>query len=186
MLDLLTQPWPWYVAGPLIGLMVPLLLLLTGKSFGISSSLRHLCAAALPGRAGYFRYDWRREGLWNLAFVLGILLGGVIAGTVLHNPAPVAISEATRADLYALGIRHFDGLVPSDVFSWSALPTVRGLSALVLGGFLLGFGARYAGGCTSGHAIMGMATFDRASIVATLGFFAGGLIVTYLLLPFLL
>lgn len=186
MLEALSQPWPWYVAGPLIGLMVPLLLLLTGKSFGISSSLRHLCAATLPGRAAYFRYDWKRTGLWNLAFVFGILVGGVIAGQWLAGPDTIAISDATRDALTALGVRDFTGLVPDDLFSWSALLTPRGFVPVVVGGFLLGFGARYAGGCTSGHAITGLAMFEKASLIATLGFFAGGLAVTYLLLPYLL
>ena len=185
-MEILTTPWPWYIAGPLIGLMVPLLLLLTGKNFGISSSLRHACAATVPGRAEYFRYDWKQKGLWNMTFALGILLGGVIAGTLFANPDPIAISQATHADLAALGIQDFDGLVPDDVFNWSSLLSVPGLIIIVLGGFLLGFGARYAGGCTSGHAIMGMATFQKASLLAVVGFFIGGLAVTHLLLPLLL
>lgn len=185
MLEVVSQPWPWYIAGPLIGLMVPLLLLFTGKSFGISSSLQHLCAAALPGRAAYFRYDWKRVGGWNLAFVGGILAGGFLAGTVLAGPDPIALSEATRADLAALGVQDFSGLVPADLFSWSALGTGAGLTALLVGGFLLGFGARYAGGCTSGHAITGLANLDKASAIAVGGFFAGGLLATYLLLPLL-
>ena len=167
MLELLSQPWPWYVAGPLIGLMVPLLLLLTGKAFGISSSLRHVCAATLPGKASYFQYDWVRRGLWNLVFVVGVLIGGVIAGTLLHNPEPVAISEATRSALAGLGIQNFSGLLPADLFSWSSLTTLPGLAAIVLGGFLVGFGARYAGGCTSGHAITGLATFQLPSLMQT-------------------
>src|SRR5690606_30509875 len=150
-----------------------------------SSSLQHVCAAVLPGRAEYFRYDWTGKGLWNLVFVLGILICGVVAGTLLASPDPVAISEATRTNLSALGVRDFDALAPADVFSWTSLFTVRGVFALVVGGFLLGFGARYAGGCTSGHAITGMATFDKASVIATLGFFVGGLAVTYLVLPLL-
>lgn len=187
MIEFLSQPWPWYVSGPLIGLMVPLLLLLTGKNFGISSSLKHVCAATIPGRAAYFQYDWKKEGLWNLVFALGVLIGGFIAGTLLANPDPfIAISEATRADLAALGIEDFRGLVPSDLFSWSSLLTPSSLIALILGGFLLGFGARYAGGCTSGHAIMGLATFQKPSLIAVLGFFIGGLFVTYLILPLLL
>jgi hypothetical protein len=185
-MEILTTPWPWYIAGPLIGLMVPLLLLLTGKNFGISSSLRHACAATFPGRADYFQYDWKQKGLWNMTFALGILIGGVIAGTLFANPDPIAISQATQADLAALGIQDFSGLVPDDVFSWSSLTTVPGLIIVVLGGFLLGFGARYAGGCTSGHAIMGMATFQKSSLIAVIGFFIGGLTVTYLILPLLL
>lgn len=185
-MDILTTPWPWYIAGPLIGLMVPLLLLLTGKNFGISSSLRHACAATIPGRADYFQYDWKKKGLWNMTFALGVLIGGVIAGTLFANPDPIAISQATQADLAALGIQDFNGLVPDDVFSWSSLTSVPGLIIIVLGGFLLGFGARYAGGCTSGHAIMGMATFQKSSLIAVIGFFIGGLTVTYLILPLLL
>ncbi len=186
MIEFLSQPWPWYVAGPLIGLMVPLLLVLAGKNFGVSSTLRHACAATLPGKAAYFDYDWKKKGLWNLTFVLGILLGGIIAGTLLLNPDPIAISEATHADLAGIGIRTFTGLMPDDIFSWSTLSTIPGLIIIVGGGFLLGFGARYADGCTSGHAIMGLATFQKPSLIAVIGFFIGGLTVTYLVLPLLL
>lgn len=185
MIDLLSEPWPWYVAGPLIGLMVPALLLLRGKAFGVSSSLRHLCAATVPGRNPYLQYDWKEKGLWNLVFVLGILLGGFVAGTLLANPDPIAISAATRADLGALGITDFTGLAPAEVFSWSNLASVPGFVSIVVGGFLVGFGARYAGGCTSGHAIMGLSTFQKPSLYATLGFFIGGLATTYLLFPLL-
>jgi uncharacterized membrane protein YedE/YeeE len=127
MLELLSRPWPWYVAGPLLGLFAPLLLLLGNKLFGISSNLRHACAAVLPGDIAYFRYDWRREGGWNLVFALGILVGGFLARWVFANPEPVAIAAKTRGDLAALGIRDFGGLVPDDLFSWSALLSVRGL-----------------------------------------------------------
>lgn len=182
----LSQAWPWYLAGPTIGLLVALLLLTTGKAFGVSSSFRHLCAATFPGRAEYFRYDWKRVGTWNLVFVLGMLVGGFIAGWLFANPEPVAISTATRADLAALGIRDFDGLVPDDLIGWGALASFPGFVAIVLGGFLVGFGARWAGGCTSGHAITGLAGLQKASLVAVIGFFAGGLIVTYLVYPVLL
>lgn len=186
MLEFLSQPWPWYIAGPLIGLMVPLMLLLIAKPFGISASLRHVCAATLPKDIAYFRYDWKKQGAWSLTFAVGILIGGVIAGTLLMNPDPVAIAEATRTDLAALGIRDFDGLVPTDLISWSSLGTLPGFIAIVVGGFLLGFGARYAGGCTSGHGITGLATLQKSSFVAIIGFFIGGLFVTHLLLPLLL
>ncbi|MGH7566743.1 MAG: YeeE/YedE family protein [Gemmatimonadota bacterium] len=180
------QPWPWYVAGPLIGLVVPLLLLLAGREFGVSSSLRHICAATWPGKADYFRYDWRRKGLWNLTFVAGILLGGVIAGRLMANPEPVAIAASTRSALAALGIRDFSGLVPADLIGWSALLTLRGFCAIVVGGFLVGFGSRWAGGCTSGHAITGLATLQPASMLAVAGFFTGGLFVTWVVLPWLM
>jgi len=166
--------------------MVPLLLLLTGKTFGVSSSLRHTCAATLPSTADYFQYDWTSKGLWNLLFVAGILLGGFIAATVLGGGGPTGISSATQSDLQALGITDFSGLVPPELFSGSALTTVPGLVALLGGGFLVGFGARYAGGCTSGHAITGLATLQVPSLIAVVGFFIGGLFTTYVLLPLLL
>lgn len=186
MPDVLTRPWPWYVAGPLIGLVVPALLLLGNKSFGISSNLRHACAALAPRGIAYFRYDWRKEGGWNLAFALGILAGGLVGGLLLANPEPIALSARTKADLAALGLRDFTGLVPREVFNWASLLTVRGLVVLAVGGFLVGFGTAYAGGCTSGHAITGLADRQLPSLIAVCGFFAGGLASTWLLLPLLL
>jgi hypothetical protein len=186
MEGLLTASWPWYVAGPLIGLFVPLLLLLTGKAFGVSSSLKHTCAATVPGRAEYFQYDWKASGLWNLLFVVGILLGGVLAVQFLGGGGPTGIAAATKTDLQALGITDFSGLVPPELFSWSSLTTLPGIVALVIGGFLVGFGARYAGGCTSGHGITGLATMQAPSLIAVVGFFIGGLLTTHLLLPLLL
>jgi uncharacterized membrane protein YedE/YeeE len=184
MLELISQPWPWYIAGPLIGLMVPLLLVIGGKVFGLSSNLRHLCAASLPANIEFFKYDWKESGMWNLVFVVGVLLGGAIATFVLTSPDPViGISEATRADLQNLGITDFTGFVPSEFLSWSGLLTLPGFLMIVGGGFLVGFGARYAGGCTSGHAISGLSNLQLPSLVAVIGFFAGGLIVTYVLLP---
>lgn len=184
MFDMLARPWPWYVAGPLIGLFVPALLLLGNRQFGISSNLRHLCAALAPARIEFFRYDWKITGLWNLAFLAGILVGGYIAARLLGVP-DVAVSPETKAVLGRLGIRDFAGLVPADVFNWSSLLTLRGLTLIVGGGFLVGFGTAYAGGCTSGHGISGLAVFDRASLLAVAGFFAGGLLGTYVLLPLL-
>ena len=183
MIDFLSQPWPWYVAGPLVGLIVPALLLLGGKQFGISANLRHICAAVIPGDLEFFNYDWKKSGLWNLTFVGGVLIGGLVAGTLLEHPDPIAISEATLEDLRTLGVQNFSGLVPGEVFSWSGLLTFKGLLLIVGGGFLVGFGARYAGGCTSGHAIMGLADLQLPSLIAVLGFFAGGLAATHFLLP---
>jgi uncharacterized protein len=181
----LQHPWPWYVAGPLIGLFVPALLLLDNKSLGISSNLRHLCAALAPRKVPFFHYQWKEAGLWNLVFLVGVVLGGFIGGHLLAAPA-VAIATATHADLAALGIHDFSGLAPRELFSWSAALTPRGLVLLVAGGFCVGFGTAYAGGCTSGHGIAGLANLERASLVAVLGFFAGGLFATFVLLPHIL
>ena len=187
MISIFSQPWPWYVAGPLIGLFVPALLLLGGKQFGVSANLRHLCAAALPANLDFLKYDWKKSGSWNLAFALGILLGGFVGATFLASPDDtIALAPATLAALGDLGITNFSGLMPAGLFSWQALATVPGFTMIVGGGFLVGFGSRYAGGCTSGHAISGLANLQLPSLVAVLGFFAGGLFVTYVLLPILL
>jgi hypothetical protein len=186
MLDLIRQPWPWFVAGPLIGSAVPFVFWYGSKKWGVSQSLQHLCAATLPRGIEYFRYDWRREGGWNLAMVGGVVAGGFVGGRVLSRPDDVVrISDATRADLGALGVTDFSGLLPSDHFSFEALLTPTGFVLVVVGGFLVGFGARYANGCTSGHAISGLATLQPSSLVAVVGFFVGGLLSTHLLLPLL-
>lgn len=185
-MDVLTRPWPWYVAGPLIGLVVPLLLVLGNKPFGFSSNLRHACAAVAPCGLRHFSYDWRKEGGWNLLFALGGVIGGVLGGVVYANPEPIALAASTRSALTALGITDFTGLVPREVFAWPALAGVRSWLLLGAGGFAVGFGTAYAGGCTSGHAITGLADGQRASFIAVLGFFAGGLVATWLLLPLVL
>jgi uncharacterized protein len=185
ILEALRQPWPWYVTGPLIGLLVPALLLLGNKHFGFSSNLRHACAM-MPSRIDFFNYDWRHVGGWNLIFALGTVLGGLTAGVLLSNPEPLRVSSQTAADLTALGVSVDGQLVPGELFSWSSLTTLPGFILMVLGGFLIGFGARYAGGCTSGHAISGLANLQLPSLVAVAGFFIGGLLTTFVLLPVIL
>lgn len=185
MLDWLYQPWPWYVSGPLIGLFIPLLLFISNKALGISSSLRHTCAACFPGNIPFFKYDWKKEGLWNIVFVLGVLIGGFLGGYVFRNPEPIALSAATISDLQQLGLTDFSGFVPEELFSWGNLLSVQGIIFLVFGGFLVGFGSRWAGGCTSGHAISGISNLQVASVVAAISFFIGGLIVTHLFFPLL-
>jgi uncharacterized membrane protein YedE/YeeE len=183
-MDLLTQPWPWYVVGPLIGLTVPVVYLYAGRKWGISSTFRDVCAATFPRDLEYFDYSWRARGGWRLTMALGLIVGGFIAAAT--SSADVAISAATRADLTALGISDFTGLVPVEIFSWSALGTLPGLVLIVGGGFLVGFGTRYANGCTSGHAISGLSALRVTSLVAVVGFFVGGLLSTHVLLPLVL
>jgi uncharacterized membrane protein YedE/YeeE len=168
-----------------IGLFVPALLIFGDKLFGVSSSLRDICSAVLPAKVDYFRYDWKRTGLWNLLFVAGILVGGFLA-THWSGRQDIAISEPTRLALTKLGIHDFSGLAPRELFTWSALLTLKGFVSVVIGGFLVGFGAAYAGGCTSGHAISGLADLQLPSLIAVVGFFAGGLIATNFLLPLFL
>jgi len=182
-MEIFTQPWPWYVSGPLIGLIVPLLLILGGKQFGVSENLRHICAACSFGEIHFFDYNWRKKGMWNLLFALGTIIGGFLGGYVFRNPNPIDISGETVADLRHLGIHNFQGFVPHEIFNWSSLGSPVGLAVLVVGGFLIGFGSRYAGGCTSGHAISGLSNLQLASLIAVIGFFIGGLIMTYFILP---
>jgi hypothetical protein len=184
MPEFVSHTWPWYVAGPIIGLFVPLLSLIGDKRLGISGNLRHLCAAILPGRIGLFQYDWKKSGSWNLVFLLGVTAGGFI-GVRLPGTHDIAISPETKTALAALGIHDFSGLVPQEWIGWHALLTVKGFVSIVIGGFLVGFGTAYAGGCTSGHAISGLSEFQWPSLLAVIGFFAGGLLATWLLLPLL-
>jgi uncharacterized protein len=181
------EPWPWYVAGPIIGLTVPLLLLMGNKRLGVSSSLRHICAACLPfSKIPLFNYDWRKE-TWSLFFVGGILFGGFIGGYVLGNPNPVQLSSETGNYLQSFGINYSDGgLLPKEIFSWDMLLTLKGFLMMAVGGYLVGFGTRYAQGCTSGHGIFGLATFQWPSLVATICFFVGGIIVNRFVLPVIL
>lgn len=185
MLELIRQPWPWYVAGALIGLTVPALLLLGNKHFGISSSLRHICAACLPANISFFKYNWRRE-MWNLFFVGGVLLGGLVATQLLSNPDPIQVSAKTVNDLEALNVTVDNELMPASIFSFENLFSLKGLVFFVLGGFLVGFGTRYAGGCTSGHSIMGLSTLQWPSLVATCCFMAGGFAMVHLIFPWLM
>ncbi len=185
IIEFIKQPWPWYVAGPLIGLMVPTLLIIGNKSLGISSSLRHVCAACVPAKIPFFSYDWKKE-MWNLFFVFGIFLGGVISAYYLKNDAPIAVAPELANELANYSITDYNGLVPVELFNWGSLFTLRGFILMVVGGFLVGFGTRYAGGCTSGHAIMGLSTLQLPSLIATISFMVGGFIMANLILPFIL
>ena len=185
MLEIIKEPWPWYVAGPLIGLTVPAFLIIGNKSFGISSSLRHICASCMPANIPFFKYDWKKE-VWNLFFVFGIFLGGIVAFNLLANPNPVEINPQLATELATYGITDYNHLVPQNIMNWESLFTLRGFLMMVFGGFLVGFGTRYAGGCTSGHAIMGLSNLQLPSLIATISFMVGGFIMANLILPIIL
>lgn len=179
--------WPWWVGGPLIGLVVPIVYLYGAKKWGVSSTLQHMCAATVPAGIEYFRYDWWSRGGWQLMMALGMVIGAAIAHVFLVSPdAVLPISERTWTALSELGLQDREGMLPSSIFSWSGLTTLPGFILIVVGGFLVGFGARYANGCTSGHAISGLSNLQRSSLAAVIGFFVGGLTVTHLLLPLIL
>jgi uncharacterized protein len=185
MSELLKEPWPWYVAGVIIGLTVPTLLILGNKHFGISANLRHACAACLPANVKFFNYNWKKE-VWNFFFAGGIIIGAFLATQFLSSPGPVQVHPALLNELKDYGITDHSKMLPSELFSLESLFTLRGFVMLVVGGFLVGFGTRYAGGCTSGHSIMGISNLQLPSIIATLSFMIGGFIMANLLLPFLL
>jgi hypothetical protein len=182
MSEFLSQPWPWYVSGPLIGLMVPLLLWMGNKKFGVSSSFRTICSMCVPMKpeAGYLGYDWKSE-VWNLFVMAGIMAGGYIGFNVIGSGADIPLTEVARTTLSGSGVTDFYNLLPADFFNWDTLLTWKGILRIFIGGILIGFGTRYADGCTSGHAIFGISTMQWGSMVALIGFFIGGLISTHLL-----
>ena len=185
-MEWIVEPWPWYVTGPLIGMFVPAMMWL-GSSFGISGNLESICSLAGAGRiSDYFKFDLVPR-VPSLLFVAGAILGGFIAGNYL-TAADYSIDltqEAIRS-ISDLGITEFNGLQPTELFNWEFLLTWQGALLLCLGGFLIGFGTRYAGGCTSGHSITGLSAMRPASLIATIGFFIGGLITTHFILPLIL
>jgi len=184
-MQILNAPWPWYVAGPIIGITVPLLLLLGNKRLGISTTLRQICAACVPSDIPLFNYDWKKDS-WNLFFVAGVTFGGLIGGILLANPNPVAISGPTLQFLSSMGITDFNGLMPSELFHWNALFTSKGFYLMIVGGFMVGFGTRYARGCTSGHGILGLSALQWPSLIATMSFFIGGILFSHFILPLIL
>lgn len=182
MLESISQPWPWYTSGIVIALVM-LILLFFGKSFGFSSNLRAICAACGAGKnVKFFDYNWRAQ-TWNLLFLVGAVLGGFISSEFLSNGEAVQISQATVNDLRELGFSFPDDLQPEEIFSLEAAFSLKGFLILLLGGFAVGFGARYAGGCTSGHAISGISNLQLPSLIAVIGFFIGGLFTTWVLIP---
>lgn len=184
-MNLLFQTWPWYVSGFLIGLIM-LCLIYFGKTFGISSNLRSLCAMTGVGnKISFFDYDWKAHR-WNLFVVLGAMLGGFVAVHYMSDISNVAINPKTISQLAALGIDEPNGkLVPDALFGSQIFESPYHIFILIVGGFLIGFGSRYAGGCTSGHAITGLSNLQLPSLKAVVGFFVGGLIMAHFILPLL-
>lgn len=186
ILEFVSQPWPWFVDGPLITLVM-FFLLYFGKSFGISSNLRTMCAIGGAAKfSEFFDFDWKKQ-TWNLIFVGGAITGGFIASYFLTNEQPIQLAEPIVKELQSYGLSNIGNtIVPPEIFSFEGLFTLRGFIMLVVGGFFVGFGTRYAGGCTSGHAISGLSNLQFPSLIAVIGFFIGGLVMTFLILPYIL
>ena len=186
MIEWVSQPWPWYVGGPLLGLMVPLLLVTSNKHFGVSSSFRHVCAAAFPKlRVSYLKYNWKDES-WSLVMMAGVIVGAAVAVLFLGGNRMPAVSAQAMEMFRAWGLSDFSSLQPAEIFAVGEFLQPRNLIMLLGGGFLIGFGTRYGGGCTSGHGVMGLSLLSLGSLVATASFFVGGLLVSNLLVPHLM
>jgi uncharacterized membrane protein YedE/YeeE len=162
---------------------VMFLMLYFGKSFGFSSNLRTICTMAGAGtKVKFFDFDWKTQS-WNLVFLVGAVIGGWIAKQYLNDGAALDLSQSTIDVLSKLGFSKPEGMQPLELYSWESVASIKGFLILAIGGFMVGFGSRYAGGCTSGHAISGLSDLQVPSLVAVIGFFAGGLAMTYFIFP---
>lgn len=184
-MDFILNPWPWYISGPLIALVMALLVYF-GKTFGMSSNLRTMCTILGADKySNFFKFNWKEQS-WNLIVVLGAIIGGYIAVNFLSNDAVSNLNPKTISELSDLGFNHAGAtLVPNEMHDYEAITSLKGFLILIIGGLLVGFGTRYAGGCTSGHAITGLSSLQKPSLIAVIGFFIGGLIMTNLILPLL-
>jgi uncharacterized membrane protein YedE/YeeE len=182
MIEFLTQPWSWWFSGIMISAIM-FLLIFFGQSFGFSSNLRTICSMAGAGKkVKFFEFNWRSQ-IWNLLFLVGAMIGGFLSREFLSTETPVQISASTVEDLAVLGMAAPQSLQPGELFGGEAVFTIKGFGLLALGGLMIGFGTRYAGGCTSGHAISGLSDLQLPSLIAVIGFFIGGLVMTHFILP---
>jgi uncharacterized membrane protein YedE/YeeE len=182
-MEFIMQPWPWYISGPLIALVM-FSLIYFGKTFGMSSNLRTFCTIAGAGKkVAFFNFNWK-EQKWSLIVVLGAVIGGFIAHFLLSVPTNIDLNPDTVESLKQLGFNNSGkALLPPEIYGWNAILSIKGISILIIGGFLVGFGTRYASGCTSGHAITGLSSLQLPSLIAVIGFFIGGLIMIHLIFP---
>ena len=182
-MEFISQPWAWYVAGPVIA-FVMFLLFYFGERFGVSSNLETFCSIGGAGKfVDYFKIDWK-ENAWNLIFVLGAIVGGFISSYWLSPSEVVAINPQTIQDLADIGIQNAGATyLPDEIFSIDTMLSLKGFSVLIIAGIMVGFGARWAGGCTSGHAIVGLSNLEIPSLISVIGFFIGGLVMTWFILP---
>lgn len=191
IIEFISQPWHWAISGASIAFLM-FLMLLAGEKFGVSTSFETICSMSGAGKkVKLFDYNWRKQS-WLLVFILGAIIGGGIAVSVFQSPEPVQISSTTISHLESMGVNTPKtveeglGFVPLELFNFESVLTLKGFILLIIGGFLIGFGTRWASGCTSGHAISGLSNLQLPSLIAVVGFFIGGLIMSHLLLPIIL
>lgn len=182
-MEFISQPWPWYVAGPAIAFVL-FLMFYFGRAFGVSTNLETFCTMSGAGKfSEYFKTDWKAR-TWSLVFVVGIIIGGLISSQYLMPSKAIALNPETVQDLAALGFANAGNeYLPAEIFSTDNLLSLKGIGILLAAGLCIGFGTRYAGGCTSGHAITGLSSLQLPSLVAVIGFFAGGLLMVWFLFP---
>lgn len=187
--EFISQPWHWAVSGVAIALVL-FLLTWMGRSFGVSMTFADACVIAGAGKKNaFFKNINIKEEYWRIAFVLGGVAGGAFAMTFMRSPESAAISQATVEHLSSIGLSYPEGdskglgFVPTELFNFT---NIKGVILAIVGGFLVGFGARYGDGCTSGHAISGLAHLQLPSLITVIGFFIGGLLMVHLLFPLFL
>ena len=184
-MEFISQPWTWYVAGPMIAIIL-LLMNYFGKGFGVSTNLETFCTIGGAGKVSdYFNKDWKQQAT-SLFFVAGIIIGGYLSSQYLMTTESIALNQETVLELTELGFANAgQSYLPAEIFSYENIFSLKGFAILIGAGFMIGFGARYAGGCTSGHAITGLSSLQLPSLLAVIGFFIGGLIMTWFLIPLL-
>lgn len=184
-MEYILNPWAWYVSGPLIAFIMAILLYF-GKTFGMSSNLKTMCYLIGAKKFSSFFTIKLKDHIWNLTIVIGAIIGGFIATQYLSNETFTNLNPKTVTELKAMGFENSGAtLVPSEIYSIEAISSPKGLLLLIIGGLLVGFGTRYANGCTSGHAITGLSSLQKPSLIAVIGFFIGGLVMTNFILPYL-
>ncbi len=182
-MEFISQPWPWFVAGPAITFVL-FLMFYFSRAFGVSTNLETFCTIAGAGKfSDYFKSDWKARQ-WSLVFVLGIILGGIISSQFLMTSNAIDLNPKTVQELAELGFANAGSeYLPAEIFSLDHVRTLKGFGILLVAGLCIGFGTRYAGGCTSGHAITGLSNLQIPSLVAVIGFFTGGLLMVWFLFP---
>ena len=182
-MEIILQPWPWFVGGPLIALTL-FLYFYFGKNFGASTNFETLCTIAGAGKvSNYFKKDWKERD-FALLFVVGLIVGGFISSNYLIPNQAIDLNPTTIQELIELGFSNpAKSYFPDEIFSDEVVMSLKGFLILILSGVCIGFGTRYAGGCTSGHAITGLSNFQLPSLLAVIGFFIGGIIAVWFLIP---
>lgn len=155
--------WPWWLGGIAIGLLVPLMYYFLGTALGVSSGFGNFIKIIAPStKLRWLNSEtYKNRFNWRFIFIIGMIIGGFLSARA--SGMPVITSEM--------------GLFTENL-NWAFIIYILWFFA---GGILLGFGARVANGCTSGHSIHGIATLQKSSLVATVFFLLFGVITTLLI-----